>query len=30
VTGEYVSIDEYLKPVKPEYSWVVPRGCNKG
>ncbi|HHZ69883.1 MAG TPA: DNA/RNA non-specific endonuclease [Methylococcaceae bacterium] len=30
VTGESIPVDEYLKHEKPEYSWVIPRGCNKG
>ncbi len=30
VTGESVPIDEYLKHEKPEHSWSLPRGCNKG
>ena len=30
VTGELIPVDEYLKHEKPEHSWVIPRGCNKG
>jgi endonuclease G, mitochondrial len=30
VTGKYIPVDEYLKYEKPEHSWVIPRGCNKG
>jgi endonuclease G len=30
VTGESIPIDEYLKLEKPEHSWMIPRGCNKG
>jgi len=30
VTGEAIPVDEYLKHEKPEHSWVIPRGCNKG
>ena len=29
VTGESIPVVEYLKLEKPEYSWVIPRGCNK-
>ena len=30
VTGESIPVVEYLKLEKPEHSWVIPRGCNKG
>ena len=30
VTGESIPVKEYLKHEKPEYSWMIPRGCNKG
>jgi len=30
VTGESIPVEDYLKHEKPEYSWVIPRGCNKG
>ena len=30
VTGESIPVVEYLKLKKPEHSWVIPRGCNKG
>ena len=30
VTGEAIPVDEYLKHEKPEHSWMIPRGCNKG
>jgi len=30
VTGETIPVDEYLKHEKPEHSWLIPRGCNKG
>ena len=30
VTGEAIPVDEYIKHEKPEYSWMIPRGCNKG
>ncbi|HIG92039.1 MAG TPA: hypothetical protein EYQ77_06440 [Methylococcaceae bacterium] len=29
MTGESIPVVEYLKLEKPEYSWVIPRGCNK-
>jgi len=29
VTGESIPVEDYLKHEKPEYSWVIPRGCNK-
>ena len=30
VSAETIPVDEYLKLEKPEHSWVIPRGCNKG
>ena len=30
VTGETILVNEYLKHEKPEHSWMIPRGCNKG
>jgi len=30
VTGESIPVVEYLKHEKPEHSWMIPRGCNKG
>jgi len=30
VTGKSIPVDEYLKHEKPEHSWVMPQGCNKG
>jgi len=30
VTGESIPVEDYLKHEKPEYSWVIPRGCDKG
>ena len=30
MTGESISVDEYLKYEKSERSWIIPRGCNKG
>jgi endonuclease G, mitochondrial len=30
VTGESIPVDEYIKHEKPEHSWMIPRGCNKG
>jgi endonuclease G, mitochondrial len=30
VTGEAIPVDEYIKQEKPEHSWGIPRGCNKG
>ena len=29
VTGESIPVNEYLKHEKPEYSWMIPRGCNE-
>jgi endonuclease G len=29
VTGESIPVNEYLKHEKPEYYWMIPRGCNK-
>ena len=29
VTGESIPVDEYLKHVKSEYSWMIHRGCNE-
>jgi len=29
VTGEAIPVEDYLKHEKLEYSWVIPRGCNK-
>ena len=29
VTGESIPVNEYLKHVKSEYSWMIPRGCNE-
>jgi len=28
--GETIPVDAYLKYDKPNHSWVIPRGCNKG
>ena len=30
VTGESIPVDDYLKYDKPNQSWLVPNGCNKG
>ena len=30
VTGESIPVEEYLKHEKPEHSWMIPKGCNKG
>lgn len=30
VTGEKISVADYAKHDKPEVSWLIPRGCNKG
>jgi len=30
VTGESIPVDDYLKYDKPNQSWLIPRGCNKG
>ena len=28
-SAESIPVEEYLKHEKPEYSWMIPRGCNK-
>ena len=27
--AESIPVEEYLKHEKPEYSWMIPQGCNK-
>lgn len=29
-TGEQIAVADYAKDEKPERSWIIPRGCNKG
>lgn len=30
ITGEKIPVADYAKHEKPSYSWMIPKGCNKG
>jgi endonuclease G, mitochondrial len=29
-TGEVIPVADYVKYERPEHSWMIPYGCNKG